>query len=135
LIRLFDPPVRDFGSRARLHQGLSARRARERRPVHPRRDLDRHGLRAARQTDRAWELFSLLNPIRHADAEGVARYKVEPYVVAADVYGAAPHTGRGGWTWYTGAAGWMYRLLVETLLGSRSSECAPRNTVSNFPPS
>jgi cellobiose phosphorylase len=46
-------------------------------------------------------------------------YKVEPYVVAADVYGVAPHTGRGGWTWYTGSAGWMYRLIVESLLGLR----------------
>ena len=47
----------------------------------------------------------------------VAIYKVEPYVVAADVYSVAPHTGRGGWTWYTGSAGWMYRLIVESLLG------------------
>ncbi len=46
-------------------------------------------------------------------------YKVEPYVVAADVYAVAPHTGRGGWTWYTGSAGWMYRLIVESLLGLR----------------
>jgi len=69
-------------------------------------------------TDRAWELCSLLNPIRHAmDADGVNRYKVEPYVIAADIYGTSPHTGRGGWSWYTGSAGWMYRLLVETLLG------------------
>ena len=69
-------------------------------------------------TDRAWALCSMLNPIRHAmDADGVNRYKVEPYVIAADIYGASPHTGRGGWSWYTGAAGWMYRLLVETLLG------------------
>ena len=68
--------------------------------------------------DRAWELFGMLNPIRHGDTpEGIARYKVEPYVVAADVYGVPPHTGRGGWTWYTGSAGWMYRLLVETLIG------------------
>ncbi|MDP1559651.1 MAG: glucoamylase family protein [Nitrosomonas sp.] len=68
--------------------------------------------------DHAWELFSLLNPIHHgATAEQIATYKVEPYVVAADVYGVAPHTGRGGWTWYTGSAGWMYRLLIETLLG------------------
>lgn len=67
---------------------------------------------------RAWELFGMLNPIRHGGApEGIARYKVEPYVMAADVYAAPPHTGRGGWTWYTGAAGWMYRLAVETLLG------------------
>ena len=47
----------------------------------------------------------------------VATYKVEPYVIAADVYGVAPHTGRGGWTWYTGSAGWMYRLILESLLG------------------
>ena len=68
----------------------------------------------------AWRLFSLLNPIRHADSpEGAAKYKVEPYVVAADVYGAKGHEGRGGWTWYTGSAGWMYRLLVEDLLGLR----------------
>ncbi|MCP5245424.1 MAG: cyclic beta 1-2 glucan synthetase [Burkholderiales bacterium] len=68
--------------------------------------------------DHAWELFSLLNPVHHgATAEQIATYKVEPYVVAADVYGTAPHTGRGGWTWYTGSAGWMYRLLIETLLG------------------
>lgn len=67
---------------------------------------------------RAWELFSLLNPIHHSSsAARVATYKVEPYVIAADVYAIAPHTGRGGWSWYTGAAGWMYRLLVENLLG------------------
>jgi cellobiose phosphorylase len=72
------------------------------------------------ETERAWELFSLLNPIRHAaDLTEVNRYKVEPYVVAADIYAVGPHTGRGGWTWYTGSAGWMYRLIVETLLGLR----------------
>ncbi len=70
------------------------------------------------ETERAWELFSLLNPIRNAmDLDQVNRYRVEPYVVAADIYTIAPHTGRGGWTWYTGSAGWMYRLIVETLLG------------------
>jgi cellobiose phosphorylase len=70
------------------------------------------------ENDRAWELFALLNPVHHAaTAAQVATYKVEPYVVAADVYAVAPHTGRGGWTWYTGSAGWMYRLLIETLLG------------------
>ena len=70
------------------------------------------------ETECAWELFALLNPIHHAATpEQIAIYKVEPYVVAADVYAVAPHTGRGGWTWYTGSAGWMYRLLVETLLG------------------
>ena len=67
---------------------------------------------------RAWELFNLINPITHAATpEAAALYRVEPYVVAADVYGVPPHTGRGGWTWYTGSAGWMYRLIVESLLG------------------
>jgi cellobiose phosphorylase len=60
----------------------------------------------------------MINPISHgATAADIAKYRVEPYVVAADVYGVAPHTGRGGWTWYTGSAGWMYRLIVESLLG------------------
>jgi cyclic beta-1,2-glucan synthetase len=68
--------------------------------------------------ERAWELVGLLNPINHATTPAAASvYKVEPYVIAADVYAVAPHTGRGGWTWYTGSAGWMYRLLIETLLG------------------
>lgn len=67
---------------------------------------------------RAWEFYGMLNPVNHGDtAEAIARYKVEPYVMCADIYGVVPHTGRGGWTWYTGAAGWMYRLTVETLLG------------------
>ncbi len=66
----------------------------------------------------AWELFALLNPINHGTtASDIATYKVEPYVIAADVYWVPPHTGRGGWTWYTGSAGWMYRTLIETLLG------------------
>jgi cyclic beta-1,2-glucan synthetase len=69
---------------------------------------------------RAWELFNMINPVNHArSAEETATYKVEPYVVAADVYAVPPHTGRGGWTWYTGSAAWMYRLLVESLLGLR----------------
>ena len=69
---------------------------------------------------RAWELFNLINPVSHAGtAEGAALYRVEPYVVAADVYAVPPHTGRGGWTWYTGSAGWMYRLITESLLGLR----------------
>jgi cellobiose phosphorylase len=70
--------------------------------------------------DRAEALFRLLNPIYHGDApEKVARYQVEPYVVAADVYSRPPHTGRGGWTWYTGSSGWMYRLGLEAILGLR----------------
>ncbi len=69
---------------------------------------------------RAWELFDMINPIKHSNSAAKAGvYKVEPYVVAADVYAVTPHTGRGGWTWYTGSAGWMYRLIIETLLGLR----------------
>jgi len=68
--------------------------------------------------ERTWELFAMLNPVNHGSTpEQIERYKVEPYVMSADIYGAPPHTGRGGWTWYTGASGWMYRLTVETLLG------------------
>lgn len=67
---------------------------------------------------RAWHLLNLLNPINHSStAAKASRYRVEPYVVAADVYSVAPHTGRGGWTWYTGAAGWLYRLGIEAILG------------------
>jgi cellobiose phosphorylase len=69
-------------------------------------------------TERAWEFFAMLNPVHHGStADAIERYKVEPYVMCADIYGVSPHIGRGGWTWYTGAAGWMYRLTVETLLG------------------
>ncbi len=69
---------------------------------------------------RAWEMFGIINPVNHAkSATAVARYKVEPYVAAADVYALSPHIGRGGWTWYTGSAGWMYRLITESLLGLR----------------
>ena len=68
--------------------------------------------------DRALELWNLINPVYHATtAEEVQQYKVEPYVVCADVYGAPPHTGRGGWTWYTGSASWLYRVAIETILG------------------
>jgi cellobiose phosphorylase len=75
----------------------------------------------------------MINPISHgATPADIATYRVEPYVVAADVYGVRPHTGRGGWTWYTGSAGWMYRLIVESLIGLhlevdklRISPCLP----------
>ena len=68
--------------------------------------------------DRAGELFSLLNPINHASTRaGLHKYKVEPYVAAGDVYAVPPHTGRGGWTWYTGSAAWMYRAGLESILG------------------
>ncbi len=84
--------------------------------------------------DRAGEIWSLLNPINHAGTPGqVQRYKVEPYVVCADVYSAPAHLGRGGWTWYTGSAGWMYRTAIEGILGIhvrgavlRISPCIPR---------
>ncbi|MFZ6816857.1 GH36-type glycosyl hydrolase domain-containing protein [Undibacterium sp. Ji22W] len=70
------------------------------------------------RNEQAWELMRMINPIHHGNsAVAIARYKVEPYVVAADVYAVAPHTGRGGWTWYTGSAGWMLRLMWESLLG------------------
>jgi cyclic beta-1,2-glucan synthetase len=83
---------------------------------------------------RAWELLSMINPLNHSRTEeAVDVYKAEPYVVAADVYAVAPHTGRGGWTWYTGSAGWFYRLIVESLLGLRRqgdrlriAPCMPR---------
>jgi cellobiose phosphorylase len=69
---------------------------------------------------RAWELLSLINPLNHASSpEKAATYRVEPYIVAADVHALPPHAGTGGWTWYTGAAGWMYRLIIESLLGLR----------------
>ena len=69
---------------------------------------------------RAAALFALLNPVNAAaTGAGMQRYKVEPYIVAADVYSVAPHVGRGGWTWYTGAAGWLYRAGAEAILGFR----------------
>ena len=82
---------------------------------------------------RAWELLGMINPINHGRSVlDVATYRVEPYVMAADVYAMAPHTGRGGWSWYTGSAGWMYRLILESLLGVeraadklRLSPCLP----------
>jgi len=86
------------------------------------------------QGDRAEALFRLLNPIYHSDTpDKAARYRVEPYAVAADVYSEEPHVGRGGWTWYTGSAGWMVRLGLEAILGLRRrgnslqiNPCIPR---------
>ena len=70
--------------------------------------------------DAAHELLSFINPIhRSSDRDSVKRYRAEPYVVAADIYSASGHAGRGGWTWYTGAAGWMYRVTIEHILGLR----------------
>ncbi|HEX4153537.1 MAG TPA: hypothetical protein VHY75_15125 [Steroidobacteraceae bacterium] len=85
--------------------------------------------------DRAGELFSLINPVNHSSTRAaIHRYKVEPYVVCADVYSAPAHIGRGGWTWYTGSAGWMYRTAIEGILGLslrgrtlRIDPCIPRS--------
>jgi cyclic beta-1,2-glucan synthetase len=84
--------------------------------------------------DRAAELFAILNPIRRTSTRtDVHRYKVEPYVACADVYAQPPHVGRGGWTWYTGSAAWMYRVVLEGLLGLKMegeilllNPCIPR---------
>ena len=86
------------------------------------------------KNDRAHALWEMINPLSHTrDADGVATYKVEPYVVAADVYTAVGHVGRGGWTWYTGSASWMYRVALEAILGFRKEgdtlriePCVPR---------
>ncbi|MGE6741068.1 GH36-type glycosyl hydrolase domain-containing protein [Allorhizobium pseudoryzae] len=77
-------------------------------------------LAALKRGDDAWKAFKLLNPVNHAlDQASAEHYRVEPYVVAADVYGVGDLTGRGGWTWYTGSAGWLYRAAVEGILGIR----------------
>jgi cyclic beta-1,2-glucan synthetase len=100
-LRAYAPGVRDNGGQA-THAALWCAMA-----------FARMG-----NTERAWELFEMLNPVRlAATMEDCARYRLEPYAVAGDVHAAAPHVGRGGWSWYTGSAGWMYRLLVESLLG------------------
>jgi cyclic beta-1,2-glucan synthetase len=79
------------------------------------RSVAEHG-----EHDRAMRLWEMLTPVAHSRTRAAAdRYKVEPFAVAADVYGAPPHVGRGGWTWYTGSSGWMYRVAVESLLGLR----------------
>ena len=73
---------------------------------------------ALKDRKKVWELFSMVQPLNHAmDAESVSTYKVEPYVMAADVYANESHKGRGGWTWYTGSAGWMYQFITGSLLG------------------
>lgn len=89
-------------------------------------------------SERAWELLQMINPVNHGkSAKDIAIYKVEPYVVAADVYAVSPHVGRGGWTWYTGSSGWMYRLIIESLLGLtlegdtlKVSPCLPQDWTS-----
>ena len=89
-------------------------------------------------SDRAWELFDMVNPVHHGSNEDdMMIYKVEPYVMAADVYASPQHQGRGGWTWYTGSAGWMYQLVIESLLGIKLemnkltiSPCLPKKWTS-----
>jgi len=84
--------------------------------------------------DKAWELYRLINPVKHTESHReYSRYKLEPYVMAADVYTAYPHAGRGGWSWYTGSAGWMYRAGLEYILGFQKNgndiimdPCIPR---------
>src|SRR5258706_3068970 len=77
--------------------------------------------------DKAHDLLTMLNPIRHAgNSAAIHRYKVEPYAVCADVYGAPPHVGRGGWTWYTGSAGWVDRVILDGLLGVKVEVETPR---------
>ena len=76
------------------------------------------GFAALGNRQRTWELLHMINPLNHArDAATIAQYKVEPYVMAADVYAESLHKGRGGWTWYTGSAGWMYQLITESFIG------------------
>src|SRR3989337_4215052 len=71
-----------------------------------------------RDKKRMWELLQMINPVNHSSTtEDMMQYKVEPYVMAADVYAVLEHSGRGGWTWYTGSAGWMYQLIIEYVLG------------------
>ena len=121
LMLLFTPPFDQDAARSRLHQGLSARHPREWRPIHPCRALVGPGLRDAgrgRQGGRA---------VRHAQPDQPRRTRrpiasatrSSPTSWPRDVYSVPPHVGRGGWTWYTGSAGWMYRVGLEWILGFR----------------
>ena len=120
LVLLFTPPFDRPRARSRVHHGLPAG-IRENGGQYTHAALwSVMAFAALGEGDKANELFSILNPINHASTRaGVHRYKVEPYVAAADVYAESPHVGRGGWTWYTGSAGWMYRAGIEWLLGFR----------------
>ena len=119
LIRLLDPPFDKTPQRSGLHQGLRAGRARKRRTIHARRAVLRPRAGGNGPRDAGRRAAQDAQP-RHAhrDAEQQPTiYQTEPYVVAADVYSQPPHVGRGGWTWYTGSAGWMFRVAVESILG------------------
>ena len=138
LIQLFDPPF-DMGS---MHPGyikgyVPGIRENGGQYTHAATWVV---LATALQGDgnRAMELWNLINPVYHATTkEDAQHYKVEPYVVCADIYGSPPHTGRGGWTWYTGSASWMYRVALEAILGFKLqgaslqiAPCIPRSWVS-----
>ena len=113
--------LRRNATRSRLYQGLSAGPARKWRAIQPRRHVgDPRLCEAGRRATRppSCSRWSIRSTMR-ARLSDVERYKVEPYVVAADVYSVSPHVGRGGWTWYTGSAGWMYRAGIEGILGIR----------------
>jgi cyclic beta-1,2-glucan synthetase len=120
LAMLFAPPFDPRAGRSRLYQGLPARCSRKWRPVHHAALWSVIAFTMLGEGDKAAGLLSMLNPINHSRNRREAhRYKLEPYVVAADIYSQPPHVGRGGWSWYTGAAGWMYRAGVEYVLGLR----------------
>ncbi len=120
LIRLFDPPFDSQGAEPGYVRGyVPGVRENGGQYTHAAAWVVM-AFAAAGDAERAWELFGMLSPLHHGDGEtAIARYKVEPYVVAADVYTNPQHAGRGGWTWYTGSAGWIYRLALESLLGVR----------------
>jgi cellobiose phosphorylase len=120
LIRLFDPPFEKSVSNPGYIQGYVPG-VRENGGQYTHAAIwAAMGFAAMGDQNRAWELTSFLNPILHGStSEQIAIYRAEPYVMAADVYAAESYVGRGGWTWYTGSAGWMYRLIVESLLGLR----------------
>lgn len=83
----------------------------------------------------AWQLFNMINPINHGrTSEQIEVYKIEPYVMAGDVYSVKPHTGSGGWSWYTGSAGWMYRLVIESLLGLQLEDGKQLRLDPHLPP-
>ena len=113
--------VRSYAARSRLHQGVIRQgyaRTGGQYTHAAAWSVMAHAMLG--HGNQATELFTLLNPISHSSSRAdVQRYKVEPYVIAADVYSVAPHAGRGGWTWYTGSAGWMYRVGLEWILGFR----------------
>ena len=118
LVRLFTPPFDRTPHDPGYIKALSTGSSRKRRAIHPRGTVDDTCIRTAgrwRPGGRALRTHQPHQPRRHSTA--VSRYKVEPYVVCADVYSAPAHIGRGGWTWYTGSAGWMYRTAIEGILG------------------